>query len=142
MSCYFSIHPEQCKHSVVLWMGYWVSLHRWLYRNVCCFPLSRLNPPPALHCSLPGLHGGEDCRVTGRYLWDHETNPGSQSHPQHLQDDWISSAGHLWLSQVWTVGGGQNVCHIQHICIKLFLRVALTKKGVRFGHPLGTMNEC
>lgn len=67
-----------------------------------CWTLSlsgtyRLHPPPALHRALPGLHGGEERRVCRRHLRDHEADPGSQSHPQHLQDDRVSPAGHLRL---------------------------------------------
>ncbi|CAG11828.1 unnamed protein product, partial [Tetraodon nigroviridis] len=60
---------------------------------------SRLDPPPALHRSLPGLYGGEDGRVGGRHLGDHEADPGGQGHPQHLQDDRVTPAGHMRLPQ-------------------------------------------
>lgn len=63
-------------------------------------PWTRLHPAPALHRSLPGLHGGEDRRVGRHHLGDHEADPGSQSHPQHLQDDRVAPAGHLRLPQV------------------------------------------
>ncbi len=69
----------------------------------------RLDSAPALHRSVPGLHGGEGHRERRRHLRDHETDPGSPSHSQHLQDDRVSSARHVWMPQVsYTIGLNQR----------------------------------
>ena len=63
-------------HTHLPWVHslYWAHIH----------PMSRLHPPPALYRSLPGMHGGEDGWICRRHIWDHEADPGSQGHPQHL----------------------------------------------------------
>ena len=56
-------------------------------KHLKCLSWLRFHPAPALHCALPGLDGGEGHGEHRRHLRDHEADPGSQGHPQHLQDD-------------------------------------------------------
>lgn len=138
MSCYFSIHPEQCKHSVVLSMGEFSSVIK-LKRLLFPVVQTQSSTSSSLFASwAPWRWGLLSHRMLSLRPWDKSWQP----EPSTTSSGWLNLI--CWspvTASSMNCGGWTEYMPHSTYLHQTILRVALTKKGVRFGHPLGNVEN-